>query len=93
MSTSLIAAGTTEAESAEFTLAEDESASLYLVPASGKRTVPVQALIRIEYKNAAGEWSHKMDLFGTNGSGVVTSAGTFRAYRPVQTFAVGIERG
>lgn len=93
MATSLIAAGTAEAESDEFTLAEGETASLYLVPSAGKRTTPVQALIRIEYKNAAGAWVSKMDLFGTNGSGVLDSAGTFRAYRPAQTFAVGIERG
>jgi len=50
----LIAAGTTEADSADFTLAAGDQATLFLKDAAGP-SVAADAIARLQIKSAAGE--------------------------------------
>lgn len=93
MATEILAAGTTAAGSSTFTLAAGESVTLLLKGASGKVTAPLQAHVVVEMQNAAGAWVHNQTLRGTEGSAVITAVGTFRCFRPVQSNAVGVDKG
>jgi hypothetical protein len=93
MATELIAAGTTAAVSAEFTLAAGESATLLIKGASGKERPPLRAHFAIQAQDSGGAWRHHADMRGVNGSTVLTAVGTFRVVRPVQAAACGVDKG
>lgn len=93
MATELIAAGTSKAVSASFTLAAGESATLLIKGGSGLQRPPLRAHIVLQAQDSGGAWRHHADLRGTNGSHVLTAVGTFRVVRPAQASAVGVDRG
>lgn len=89
--THLLAAGTDEATSPEFEVEVNSPVSLYLVPASGTLNVPGSAMIIIQRKSGT-DWFNAEALNGaTDPCGVLIGIGTFRAYRPPQSAAVGID--
>jgi hypothetical protein len=93
MATELLAAGTTKAASAEFTLAAGESATLLVKGATGKTTAPLRAQLVVQAKDAGGVWRHHLTIRGVDASCVLTAVGTFRVYRPLQGAAVGVDKG
>lgn len=89
--TNLLSAGITESASVQFEVELNAPVSLYLIPASGDSTVPVDSQMVIQRLSGA-TWINTEYLGGsTVSSAVLVGFGTFRAYRPAQREAVGID--
>lgn len=87
----IIAAGTADTTSAEFTLAAGDSTTLFLTLPTGEEALP-GALVKVQIKSAGATWT-TVGTLGVDGLGkVLTGAGTYRAWRPVSPIAVGVER-
>lgn len=84
----LLSAGTTEATSADFTVAVGGSLDVYLTLAAGVETVPLTAEILIQKKTG----SDYITVFRLNRSmpaAKISGAGTYRAKRGLSDSAVG----
>ena len=79
----ILATGSTQTASSEFTLAAGESKTLTLIGISGN------ALALVQKQNSASGWDDIGDLSTTSARMKVLSAvGTFRVYRSAGTFGV-----
>jgi hypothetical protein len=90
----LIASGTNDLASADFTLAAGESATLCLVDAGGPG-VPVSAVASIQFKAASGEYFAIGELTGSRPDGVaqvLSAAGTYRVVRAANSTAFGVDK-
>jgi hypothetical protein len=87
----ILASGTTQAASGEFTLAAGESTTLFVSSAAGSdANSAVQAKVQI--KSAGGLWTTVGTLRRGQLAAVLNGAGTYRVLRMLTTTAFGIER-
>lgn len=89
MATELLAAGTTAANSADFTLADGESATLALKGAGASGVLDF-APVLIEIKDDAGAYHQIGGLLKPQ---VLSGAGTYRVRRIANRGSVGVFRG
>jgi hypothetical protein len=87
----LIAAGTTEADSADFTLASGDQVTLFLKDAAGPR-VASDAVAHLQIKSAAGEYFHVGHLDSYNPAKVLAAPGTYRVKRLAASAAYGVDK-
>lgn len=83
----IIASGTTDADSAEFTLAAGESATLFLTGASGPG-----AIAQVRIKAADGSFSTIGGLSKDAPARVLSGAGTYKVSRSAGTPAFGVDK-
>lgn len=92
MSTTVLAAGTTAAESDPFTLDADETATLFMTDADGG-AAPLAASATVEIKDTDSETFHRVGSLNRKmPAAILSGPGTFRVSRTVQTTAVGVCR-
>lgn len=89
--TNLLTAGTTAANSSDFTLAAGESATILLKDAAGPR-LSQGATVYIDMKDDAGQYFEIDRLNIDKPAVVLTAIGTFRVRRPAGV-SVGVSRG
>ena len=87
----LIAAGTTEADSADFTLAAGDQATLFLKDAAGP-SVAADAIARLQIKSAAGEYFNAGHLDSFNPAKILSAPGTYRVKRLAASSAFGVDK-
>lgn len=86
---SLLATGTTVAQSADFTLLATDNTSLFLVSTAG---LPSNASIELQVKGANGVYYPFGTLDGRTPFLALASPGTFRVARNIPGFDVGVDR-
>lgn len=86
----LIASGTTEAASADFTLTAGGSTTLYLKDAAGS-AVPYNSTALVQIKSGT-EYFTIGQLDDKNPAQVLTAIGTFRVLRLANSAAFGVDR-
>ena len=93
MATTILAAGTTAAQSTEASLAAGESATLFLAGAAGA-VVPDDAVVDIQFKRADATWTRAYTMSAAYQQLTAKFDGpvTFRVSRRVGVVAVGVER-
>lgn len=87
----LIASGTTAATSADFTLADGQSTTLFLTDATGP-DVANQAVALIQIKSAGGQYFTIGRLTHDNPVQVLAAPGTYRVKRDVAPVAFAVEQ-
>ncbi len=87
----LIAAGTAEADSADFTLASGDQATLFLKDAAGPR-VSADAVAHVQIKSADGEYFQVGHLDSYNPAKVLSAPGTYRVKRIANAVAFGVDK-
>lgn len=87
----LIAAGTPEADSADFTLAAGDQATLFLKDAAGP-SVAADAIARLQIKSAAGEYFNAGHLDSFSPAKVLSAPGTYRVKRLASSAAFGVDK-
>ena len=88
MATELLAAGTTAANSADFTLADGESATLALKGAAAATATMAPVVIEIKDDAGAYHWIGSLSK-----PQVLSGAGTYRVRRIANRGSVGVFRG
>lgn len=93
MATTILAAGTTAAQSTEASLAVGESATLFLAGAAGA-IVPDDAVVDVQFKRADATWTRAYTMSAAYQQLTAKFDGpvTFRVSRRVGVVAVGVER-
>lgn len=86
-----LASGTAAADSADFILAPGEAATLCLVDADGELP-PNQAVARVQFKSAAGQYMDVARLTASEPLLVVAAAGTYRVSRSATPVAFGVDK-
>jgi len=84
--TSIIADGLTELASSDFSLAAGESTTLSLRGASGN------AVVRIQFKDSAGNYVDFGELNAQNSVKVLSGIGTYRCLRKASATSFGVDR-
>lgn len=87
----LIAAGTTEADSADFTLASGDQATLFLKDAAGPQVAGDAAAI-VQIKSAAGEYFSAGVIDAAVPAKVLSAPGTYRVKRLAASAAFGVDK-
>lgn len=87
----LIAAGTAEADSADFTLVSGDQVTLFLKDAAGPR-VPADAVAHVQLKSAGGEYFYVGHLDSYNPAKVLAAPGTYRVRRLAVSAATGVDK-
>ncbi len=87
----LISAATTEADSADFTLAAGDQATLFLKDAGGPR-VPLDAIAKVQIKSATGEYFDVGQIDAFNPAKVLAAPGTYRVKRMAASAAFGVDK-
>jgi hypothetical protein len=86
----LIPTGTAEAVSADFTLAEGQSTTLFLMNDDGSPVTPAaRAFIQIQ---SGTQYFKVGQLTGMGSSAVLTAIGTFRVFKFASTVPFGVDR-
>lgn len=86
----LIASGTADANSADFTLTDGQSATLFLKTATGAPVAPA-AQARIQVKSGSNYFTVGR-LTQSDPMLVLRAAGTFRVQRLAHTIAFGVDK-
>ncbi len=87
----LIAAGTAEADSADFTLAAGDQVTLFLKDAAGPQILAdAEAIVQI--KSAAGEYFSVGLLNAAGPAKVLAAPGTYRVKRLAASTAFGVDK-
>ncbi len=86
----LIAAGTTQAASADFTLAAGDQKTVFLKDAAGPR-VAADAVAKVQIKSAAGEYFDVGQVDANGPAKMLGAPGTFRVLRLECSAAVGVD--
>ena len=87
----LIASGTTEASSADFTLAAGEQATLFLKDAAGPVTTP-HAVAHVLIKSSDNEYFLIGKLTDSEPAKVLAAPGTYRVTRMAAAAAFGVDK-
>lgn len=87
----LIATGTAQADSADFTLAAGDSAVLYLKDAAGAQ-VGANSIARVQIKSADGQYFTVGELNCREVAKVLSGAGTYRVRRLASDEAFGVDK-
>ena len=88
--TEIIAQGTSEAYSAEFTLTAGDSATISLTGLTPPAVDRVS--VKLQYKSSAGAWFDFAELTQIDPIRSIDAAGTFRAKRNACTTAIGVDK-
>ncbi len=93
MATVILAAGTTEATSADIVLTEGQSATLFLTGAAGLNA-PDSASVELQFKRADNSYVtvYRMGALGNSATAKVDGPVTLKVSRSLGTIAVGVER-
>ena len=86
-----VVSGTTEADSADFTLAAGDQATLFLKDAAGP-SVAADAIARLQIKSAAGEYFNAGPLDSFNPAKILAASGTYRVKRLAASAAFGVDK-
>ncbi len=87
----IIATGTTQATSADFTLTDGQSTTIFFKDALGMEVTPeANALIRI--KSSTNEYYTIGTVDCANPARVLQAPGTFRVFKYASTVAYGVDR-
>jgi hypothetical protein len=91
--TQILAAGTTQAASSEFTLAATDEVSIFLKSAGGA-TLPsdAQAFVQIKSDDSPALWTTIGELNQREPALVLDAPGTFRVQRQAVSVAIGIDK-
>lgn len=84
---SIIADGTTEANSSDFTLAAGETTTISL-----RGTIPTTAMVRIQCKQSDGSYTDFGTLTSQFPVVVLTAVGVFRVVRRANAASFGVDR-
>lgn len=87
----LIAIGTAQADSADFTLAAGETATLYLKDSGGPQ-VSSTSIARVQIKSADGEYFNIGELNCREVAKVLSGAGTYRVRRLAADAPFGVDK-
>jgi hypothetical protein len=87
----IIASGTADAVSAEFTLAAGDSTTLFITSPTGDEGTP-GVVAKVQIKAASGAWTTVGELRYGQLARVLSGAGTYRVWRPATGMAFGVER-
>ncbi len=87
----LIASGTTESASADFTLAAGESATIFLKDAAGSAVSPL-SFAEVQIKSADAQYFTVDTLSIARPALVLTAVGTFRVLRMANSAAFGVDK-
>ena len=87
----LIASGTAEADSADFTLAAGDQATLFLKDAAGT-TVNPHGVAQVHIKSADGEYFLVGKLDTAQPAAVLSAPGTYRVRRLAAAVAYGVDK-
>lgn len=87
----LIAAGTTQADSADFTVVAGTPTTLYIKPATGSE-VPIGPTYLLQHKTPAAAYITVAILNARNTPVNVSGAGTFRVRRLADTTSTGMDQ-
>lgn len=87
----LIASGTAQADSADFTLAAGETATLYLKDAAGAQ-VGSESIASVQIKSSDGQYFTIGELNCREVAKVLSGAGTYRVRRLASGEAFGVDK-
>lgn len=87
----LIAIGTAQVNSADFTLAAGETATLYLKDVAGQQ-VESTSIARVQIKSSEGEYFNIGELNCRELAKVLSGAGTYRVQRLSANVAFGVDK-
>ena len=87
----LIAAGTTEADSADFTLASGDQATLFLKDAAGPQVLADAAAI-VQITGAAGAYFSVGVINAATPAKVLAAPGTYRVKRLASSASFGVDK-
>lgn len=88
----LIAAGTSQANSADFTIAAGASNTFYIKPPNGiSAAAPSGVTFVLQHKTPNGDYDQVATFDSTNTPAVVSGAGTYRMQRQVTSNAAGMD--
>lgn len=87
----LIASGTAEADSADFTLAAGEQVTLFLKDAAGT-TVNPHGVAQVHIKSADGEYFMIGKIDTSQPAAVLSAPGTYRVRRLAAAVAYGVDK-
>jgi len=85
--TSIIADGTTELASSDFSLAAGESTTLSIRGSAG-----ISSRVSIQFKDSASNYADFGELTSQNSVVVLSAIGTFRCVRRVSAVSFGVDR-
>lgn len=87
----LIATGTAEANSADFTLAAGDQVTLFLKDAGGPRA-PQDAIAKVQIKSAGAEYFDVGQIDSNTPAKVLAAPGTYRVKRMANSAAFGVDK-
>ena len=90
MATELLPIANADADSADFTLADGESATVHLTTGGG--SIPMDSLVRIQIKDSGGGYTSIARLDVRTHAVKLSSPGTYRARRHSSPHPVGVQR-